>query len=362
MAKNALAKGRGLLAVSEKFPDFIPLDYAASLRDNLRHYNLNVDDGKLKRSWAIAYWREEGKDIRGFSSLSDGYFHTAGAIAHMVKFRGISLHANDIAYLEKKYEELKPRAPSDTEEVVQTTVHGNATCVSRKSDRDSASGHVSEFLNALDCYFSGTVFNASSYLANYPLKEAQIEQIVEAIKPLHREVQDAVRGTDPQLVEAYSHVSKSDLKKYLVHIEKVLKSCETAKVLCARKPRKAKVKTPAELAKKVKYLLTDNRISLDSENPARIVDTTEVWLFNSKTRRLQRYVAKPSMRLSLKGSTVINFDEEKSGSKIVRKPEVLTGSKALNHSQLDKMYTSIKGTVMKVTGRINTDTLIVKCF
>ena len=63
------------------------------------------------------------------------------------------------------------------------------------------------------------------------------------------------------------------------------------------------------------------------------------------------------------GATIINIDQEKSGGKIIRKPEtMLKGLQDMTSRPINKLYNDIRGTESRATGRLNEDTLIVKCF
>jgi hypothetical protein len=128
-----------------------------------------------------------------------------------------------------------------------------------------------------------------------------------------------------------------------------------------RAPR-AKKAVPAEkLVAKLKYKKTDEPLKLVSINPADIIGTSELWIFNTKTRKLGKYVAAEFNVLGVKGTTITGFNEHTSVQKTVRKPEEkLKEFKAAGKVQLRKFLEDINATDTKMNGRINEDTILLK--
>jgi hypothetical protein len=86
-----------------------------------------------------------------------------------------------------------------------------------------------------------------------------------------------------------------------------------------------------------------------------------LWVFNIKTRKIGKYVAQEYKTLSIKGSSVENFDESKSVCKTIRKPEEkLKEFAKAGKVQLRKFLTEIKAVENVMNGRINSDTLLLK--
>jgi hypothetical protein len=100
---------------------------------------------------------------------------------------------------------------------------------------------------------------------------------------------------------------------------------------------------------------------LVSINPADIVGAQELWVYNTKSRKLGKYVAKEFAELSIKGTSIINFDEVKSVQKTLRKPEEqLKEFKAAGKVQLRKFLDDIKAVDIKLNGRINEEVVLLK--
>jgi len=175
-----------------------------------------------------------------------------------------------------------------------------------------------------------------------------------------------------QLKEGYSHLTKSDIKMFRTAIEGLLSALDfvidTAKA--TRKPRKAKPKSATKLVEKLKYLKVDSKYQLASIAPDQIVGASELWVFNVKTRKLGKYVAsnidpkgmgREGSGLSVKGTTIIGFDEKLSVQKTLRKPDVqLKEFKAAGKVALRKFLEDIPTTDTKLNGRCNPDTVLLK--
>ena len=175
-----------------------------------------------------------------------------------------------------------------------------------------------------------------------------------------------------QLKEGYAHIKKADIKKLRTAIEELMTALdfviESAKA--TRKPRKAKPKSATKLVEKLKYCKTDAKYSLASVNPVDVVGANELWVFNVKTRKLGKYIAKnidpkgmkrEGSGLSVKGTTIIGFDEATSIQKTLRKPdEQLKAFKSAGKVALRKFLDDIATTDTKLNGRCNPDTILLK--
>jgi len=175
-----------------------------------------------------------------------------------------------------------------------------------------------------------------------------------------------------QLKEGYVHLKKADIKNYRIAIGELLTALEfvidTAKA--TRKPRKPKVYSADKIVAKLKYLKVDDKYKLASINPTEVVGASELWVFNTKTRKLGKYIAsnidpkgmkRDGSGLSVKGTTIIGFDEKLSIQKTLRKPEEqLKEFKAAGKVKLRTFLEEIKTTDTKLNGRSNLETVLLK--
>jgi hypothetical protein len=177
------------------------------------------------------------------------------------------------------------------------------------------------------------------------------------------ELQEAATTKDEQLKEAYNHLSKVQLRKITAFYQEIVSACEMlaqeAKV--NRKP-KAKKAVPAEkIVAKLKYKKADEPLKLVSINPADILGAKELWTYNTKSRKLGKYIASEFADLGVKGTSIINFDENKSVQKTLRKPiDQLKEFKAAGKVALRKFLDDINAVDTKMNGRINEEIMLLK--
>ena len=111
----------------------------------------------------------------------------------------------------------------------------------------------------------------------------------------------------------------------------------------------------------MKHLKQDDKLKLVSINPQDIIGAKELWVFNTKTRKIGKYIAAEFNELGVKGTTIIGFDPIKSVQKTLRKPEEqLKEFKSAGKVQLRKFLDDIKAVDIKLNGRINEDTVLLK--
>ncbi len=177
------------------------------------------------------------------------------------------------------------------------------------------------------------------------------------------ELVEASTTKDEQLKEAYSHLSKAQMKKIIAFYQEVVSACDMlgqeAKV--NRKPRAKKPTDKAKVVAKLKYKKTDEPLKLVSINPEDIIGAQELWIYNSKSRKLGKYVAEEFKELGVKGTTITGFSESKSVQKTLRKPaDQLKDFKAAGKVALRKFLDEINAVDTRMNGRINDEILLLK--
>ncbi len=175
-----------------------------------------------------------------------------------------------------------------------------------------------------------------------------------------------------QLKEGYAHLKKKHIEKYIDAVGYIFNELEfiIEKSKINRKPRKKKVYSADKLVAKLKYLKVDAKYSLTSVNPEEIIKANELWVFNVKTRKLGKYIAKnidplgqgrEGTGLTVKGTTILGFDDQLSVQKTLRKPvDQLKEFKDSGKVKLRKFLEEIPTTDTKLNGRINLETVLLK--
>lgn len=202
-----------------------------------------------------------------------------------------------------------------------------------------------------------------SYYAN-ELEEARLIQKLPTPGEINRVEDEHEKDQLQQLREGYSHLTKKDAATYLAALEHLAGACDV--VIDAskanRKPKAKKAPSAEKIVAKLNYKDRDDKLQIVSVNPLELLNSTEIWVYNTKTRKLGRYVAEELINtMSVKGSSIVGFDEAKSIQKTLRKPEeALKEFKKAGKVKLRKFLDEIGTTDTKLNGRINSDTILLK--
>lgn len=331
-------------------PAIDPEDYAASLARVTNYLNVTYDD-KARMSWV----KEHFPKIK-FKNSSDLDFRVLSTLVRLVNNgNAISdkhqiLMDNEVIRLSEKKKVEVPVAESKPSTVVS---------IQDKMD-EKVSAFLAEFNALIDDYvLTRSIPKIESLVNGMGIRGPMTGKVLSKIEKPMSELREALEGDDKQLVEGYSNFKKIELKRLLGIYESLVSALGQAKVMTVRKPRKMKAKPPAVIAKSVKFCANDTELGLKSVYPALCVGTSEVWTFNIKTRKLACFKSIDGMELTFKGSTLLNWDTEKSSIKTIRKPQELSklvgqGTRAWN--KYFKELTTKPGTL---TGRFGEDTLIM---
>ena len=177
---------------------------------------------------------------------------------------------------------------------------------------------------------------------------------------------------DRQLLEAYEDVPNETIEKGIKAYDNIFEACDYMISIANanRKPRRKKEKSPEQLVAKLQYKKEDTKLELKSIDPTEIIYAEELWVYNTKTRKLGHYVAKildprglnrPGTGLMIKGTSIKGFDEEASVQKTLRKPEKqLEEFTNSGPKKVVDFYSAIKTMGVKLNGRINSEVILLR--
>ena len=206
----------------------------------------------------------------------------------------------------------------------------------------------------------------ADFLTKNEIKAPQSAMIADEFRPLLDELSNALTGKDEQLKEGYSFLRKPELRKFHKYVQDIVNVCEEHCRLktATRKPRRKKSKTPGQLTKNLKYQEKNDDLGIQSVDPRKIIGAKKVVVFNTKYNILQLYECSELVDgLSVKGTTLVGFDEKKSVQKKVRDPKKIlktcatSGIRAINNA-----YKSLTTKESLPTGRINANCVILQVF
>jgi hypothetical protein len=272
--------------------------------------------------------------------------------------------------LAAKLEELETQTPDETESKPESEKDQSETSSVKPPVQAYVKAKTSDFIAELEEEIDK--FTTAGYKSDFDpyrwmlkndIKGVHALSIKRRYEPLVEELQEALRGDDDQLKEAYSHVTKKQLLCYVTFVNEILIAADNwnKNAKRKRKPRTLKVKKVSDLVSKLTYCKEFVPLQLVSLPPEKVVGANELWVFDVTYNKLAYYTAEEGKTLSIKGSTIQNFKVDDSKARRIRKPlkvlPQLTGSKMCR-----KVFNELKTTETLATGRINKNVLLLKVF
>ena len=351
-----------MLDVNEKFvgqePKFLGEVTEKNLGDALSWYATNRK-AKDSQKYASAYFKKVHKlDILPVVKTKPTQF---GFVCRILTNGGV-LSPERKEWFDGQVEELKKelvkaKAKVKTEQFIE---------VVKVNIQDRIREKAIECIGELEGQIDDIILKSESpqpYAVMHTLgiKGVHTRAILEWSREKRAEFEEVLTTDDSQLKEGYSNFKKTDLKKIIAYCDQVILDCNKVAQSVVRKARKRKAKSPEQLVAKMKHCLEFKDLSLTSVKSTDIIESMQLWVYNTKTRKLGVYHAEDAGGLSVKGSSIVNFSETKSIQKTLRKPEVmlpevLKGGKVFLRNAID----SIKAVESKLTGRINADTILLR--
>lgn len=334
-------------------------------------YNYSCDR-KQARSFFEDYCStvEELKHYKvKFKRLPDTAFGlTTGWLCRMV-LKGLTLKVDEDKLIHQQIAELEARLLTEKEEVVESDV----PVVKKETIQDRLAEKFSEAMGeiegAIDDYITdGKEFSTFKFLSAQNIAVQYSVKIAEKIQPKIDEMNEFLEGKDAQLLEAYKHMGKREAKNLIKFYEAIINDAsayKTSKIATRAKPKRKPV-PPERQVKNLKYLKEFAELGLKSINPTEILGMSELWTYNTKTRKLGRFVVAMHGdmvvgQLGVKGSAIIGYDELKSTCKTLRKPaEQLANFKTQGKPGLRKFMDTIKAVETKLKGRISPETILLR--
>jgi hypothetical protein len=352
---------------------------------NAMDYHRLESDIKTYKPFVVKWMTEIGcskEDIAAVKRVKDSRISTTmGAITHCL-LRGMTAQRDDFnngrdtaAWLRGEIVKVIAEGKDDVDPSVaefekESAKKNTYVPTIQERVRDAALAMTEEIEKAYEQFqldaenFDPKSFKVLNLLKSQQAKAAHARIIKDFYAGDLAELEELASGSaDEQLKEGYKHRSRKQIKNFIVFLTEIRNACDMlmqeAKV--NKKPRKTKTVSKDKIVAKLKFMKTHEPLKLVSINPADIIGSKELWVYNSKTRKLGKYVAAEFNELSVKGTAITGFDELKSVCKTLRKPEEkLKEFKSAGKIALRKFLEEINATDTKMTGRINEETLLLK--
>lgn len=310
-------------------------------------------------------------DAKKLRKIDDKEFLMTFCWLARMSLRGLELNEHEQATLENELARLlklvaKPQVVEKVEE---------KPTISRPNVQDIMRDKAREAAGELEGLFDEFILNgkASSktmdVVARFNVMPQHISIITDVWKKKQSEFDELQEGKDKDLIEAYKHLGKVQIRNIAKFIEQVLADLNSyiSVKKASKAPRKRKAVPVEKLVAKLKYLKEfkdpANKLDLVSVHPTKLHGASEAWVYDTSKRKLHHYVADEySKSFTVKGNTILGFDTNKSEIKTLRKPgeqiKEIMGSKPVAR----KFFADIKAVATTPNGRFNDQMIILKAF
>lgn len=206
------------------------------------------------------------------------------------------------------------------------------------------------------------------------VKPAHAKIIRDSVDGSIEEAHEIIAWKCDQIKEGFAFMTPKFRKEHLKWFEKIQTACdtiiETGKA--NRKPRKKRLVSKEKMVTKLKFQVNESTLGIASIPAEEIVYANEVWVYNTKSRKIGVYKAtNPDPRsmkrqgagLTVKGTTILDFNSNASVQKTLRKPvDQIKNWTGNAKTKFNKAFDEIKAVETKLTGRLNNTTIILKAF
>lgn len=216
----------------------------------------------------------------------------------------------------------------------------------------------------------GTTIKAESFVDGYKLNAGELTTAYTKLDELAFEWREllALRNMkelgdwDKQLVEGYSHLKQSTIKKivdFYAQLQTGLLETKQSKKIVRIRRKKPTDKT--KVVRRLKYLKEYPELKLKSVDPVDIIGASEVWVYDTARKKIGVYASEYEGTLSVKGTSIDNYSEAKSYEKTMRKPETQVPEfMAARKNGLHKYVDTIRGKKLAPRKRLLPSMVIVR--
>lgn len=337
--------------------------YDTDIGKSFNWYN-QERERKDARDFIKAYVKANySKDLLSyFNTLPDSRVNMTYGWAARILTLGGSLSPKHLGAFQTYMKELlTPAAGVVIEDIEEEAV-------SKKGVRENTEGKAREYIGELegrldDYLSSGKEFDLGIDLKSKTVPMPYCSYIKSWLDLTLSQYIFVYETDDPDYKEGYSNIGKRKLTGMISllgqWVEDLNKYAQFKKA--NRKPRIKKVKPPSVQAAKVKYKKEDTELGVKSIHPSEIVGAEQVWIYNTKYKRLAAYRCDSSQGIQIKGTTLQNYDPDMSDHKSLRKPkEVLKSVLSAGKIQLRRIFEDLTTKDMPLNGRINEECIIVR--
>jgi hypothetical protein len=325
------------------------------LGDALNWYNYMATDDH-SREWFFTYVKKNytKTEVAALRKLPKWKISkTLGNVARIL-LNGNKLPQKNMDYFDNSVKDLVKVSAvvrEEVEEAPKTTIDIQARIRAR------ANSLITMVEEEIDSVMDGGTLDVYSFLQKHEVTP----QVAGYIRDYYLPTKEELELDDEQVKEAYGKKLKFWRTFYCTLIADCDRFINNKKAVKIRKPREKKVKSAVDVVKNIKYQKQEPSLKIVSVHPTEIVGCSQLWVYNTKYKKLTQYISMSPNGLQVKGTTLIGYDPELSISKSLRKPEITTaellkaGKVAIRTFMAD-----LKTTPSAPNGRINEQTILLR--
>ncbi len=331
---------------------------------NWYNYNCNKKDAK---EFVLDYLKFVGRsknEILAIRSVSESKINLQFGWLTRMLCLGFVPTDKTKQYVAVKYKELLTEANTDLK-ITKVVVEDAPKINIQDRIREKANEEAGEVEGLIDDFYLGGCKNPidmESYFRSRNLSSVVMTKICNTFIGRAKEIEEVLTSDDPQLKEGYSNFSKPELRRFKEFLDSIVVAANSrASIKPTRKKRKVKEKPASVLVAKMNYMKDFAELGLVSVAPEKVVGALQVWTYNTKTKLLGVYNADNAKGLSVKGSTLQNYNEQTSIGKRLRKPAVtIKELMEAGKVKIKKILPDLSTKESNLTGRTNSDTIILR--
>ncbi len=377
--KKAPPKKRDPLFADEKYTGREPVwdteralamsqaEFDHHLRKAFTYYNYFFSAKDLKKY--VVDWMKEHytkQQVSSFIRSSDRLLPITVCSLIKAHKQGMPLREKELDYIKLRIEEILGSDIPD--EIVPDAVPVAPSAVKTIQDRlnEKTSEHLAHFEGLYDQVVQGETVDpkAYDYFVSNNVPQGQLGKFENYIETQRMYLTAAMDRLDEQFVEAYRHYRAADYKRHFAFFDSMQTAIDQYRNVkkATKKARVKRAPNKEKIVGKLKYMREEKTLKLVSINPVDIIGAQELWCYNTKTRKLYKYLADSvTGPLGIKGTSLTGFNTTTSVGKTLRKPEEkLKEFAKASKVQLRRFLDDIKATETQGNGRISADMILLR--
>lgn len=343
---------------------------------------LGEEESKNAKDWTFAYMETRKENfsqlIVDLKGVHDSYFATIGCVCHLID-SGKKLPSQfDNSYIFNKLKSLQRLSPSKSKEDHKKQPQQRKLTEEELIEKqaDLLIFELDDFLDdfiktkkAKKLIIPASVLSSPSNVL-LKLKEFKRSEWKKEISRLN-----SIQFSE-ELAEGYANFSEQNIKtlkefytnlvKFVDQQKETQISTQDDKVPPQKRKYTKRVKSKVNIDRLLKTFEYKNEFKgIKSVNPKSIHGSTEIYAFDIQYNKLIHLIANGDEKLSIKGKTIINIDETKSGFKRITTKildATLQSFSSGTKSSMIRTFNNLKNSFNVHRGRMSSEIIILRVF